>query len=226
MALIAGLSFVVAAAPVNSASPEAVAQLWQYRDNNPGQLKIAVEQQPLLTGQNVSPAVGPEDARVTLVVFFDYQCTYCGRLQKEINGVIRSNPQLRVVFKDWPIFADRWPASLNAARTGLQIWRQQGADAYMQYHQALFSSGKSEGSLSEQDIQTAAQATGFARQIAPVVDTELQSVNRLALTLGFSGTPAMVVMPSDGTAKLENVTVIPGFVPAGIIQAAIDKAQE
>ena len=123
MALIAGLSFVVAAAPapVNSASPEAVAQLWQYRDNNPGQLKIAVEQQPLLTGQNVSPAVGPEDARVTLVVFFDYQCTYCGRLQKEINGVIRCNPQLRVVFKFWPIFADRWPASLNAARTGLQI---------------------------------------------------------------------------------------------------------
>ncbi|WP_084706337.1 DsbA family protein [Tatumella morbirosei] len=226
IALMAGLGCLTLMPLAYGASEDAAAQLWEYRDNNPGQLKVAVEQQQLLTGETVSPVVGPADAPVTLVVFFDYQCMYCGRLQNEISEVTRNNPQLRVVFKDWPIFASRWPASLAAAKTGLQIWRQKGNDAYIQYHQAVFSSGKTEGTLTDNDIRVAAQATGFAGQIAPVVDKELESVNSLALKLGFGGTPAMVVMPSGGNAKADQVTVIPGFVPADIIRAAIKKAQE
>lgn len=96
----------------------------------------------------------------------------------------------------------------------------------MQYHQALFSSGKTGGTLTDNDIQIAAQATGFVRQISPAVDTALASVDWLALKPGLSGTQAMIVMPSGGVARAVQVTVIPGFVPAGIIQAAMNKSQE
>lgn len=44
----------------------------------------------------------------------------------ELEKVIKANPDVRFVFKEFPIFGQRWPASLSAAKTGLQIWKQKG----------------------------------------------------------------------------------------------------
>ncbi|MCK6964541.1 DsbA family protein [Enterobacter bugandensis] len=170
-----------------------------------------------------TPSYGPDDAKVTVVEFFDYQCIYCARLAPELEKLIKANPGVRFIFKEFPIFGQRWPASQSAAKTGLQVWRQKGADAYLNYHNAIYATGHNEGKLTDADISTAAKAVKFDAETAPDVQGELEGINALAQQLGFNGTPALVVLPSTG-ASSDNVTVIPGYTSAEALQQAINHA--
>ncbi|EGM1627498.1 DsbA family protein [Salmonella enterica] len=183
----------------------------------------AIQNQGVLLNDQDTPSYGPPDAKVTVVEFFDYQCIYCARLAPTLQNVIDANPKVRFVFKEFPIFGQRWPASLRAAKVGLQIWKQKGGDAYLQYHNAIFATGHNEGKLTDADISAATKAVKFDIKTAPDVQGTLNSINTLAQQLGFGGTPALIVMPSAG-ASADNVTVIPGFVQAETLQTAIDKA--
>ncbi|ELY5941304.1 thioredoxin domain-containing protein [Cronobacter malonaticus] len=184
----------------------------------------AIKNQTALLHDKATPSYGPDDAKVTVVEFFDYQCIYCARLAPELEKVRKTNPDVRFVFKEFPIFGQRWPTSLSAAKTGLQIWQQKGADAYVRYHNAIYATGHNEGKLTDEDISTAAKAVKFDDSKASDVQEALDGVNALAQQMGFSGTPALVVMPSVG-AKPGNVSVIPGFTKAENLQSAINKAK-
>lgn len=182
-----------------------------------------LQNQAALLNDKGTPSYGPADANVTIIEFFDYQCIYCARLAPELEKVVKTNPKTRVVFKEWPIFSQRWESSRLAAKTGLQVWQQKGAEAYLKYHNALYATGHTEGKLTADDISKAAKSVKFDAKTALDVQDSLDGINVLAQQLGFSGTPAVVVLPSIG-ASADNVTVIPGFSSATVLQAAIDKA--
>lgn len=182
-----------------------------------------IQNQAALLNDKGTPSYGPADAKVTVIEFFDYQCIYCARLAPELEKVIKASPGVRFVFKEFPIFGSRWPASLTAAKTGLQVWKQKGADAYLQYHNAIYATGHNEGKLTDADISATAKAVKFNAKTAPDVQGTLDGINTLAQQLSFSGTPALVVMPSSG-ASADNVTVIPGFTDGKTLNAAIRKA--
>ncbi|KGT87939.1 DSBA oxidoreductase [Erwinia typographi] len=198
-------------------------QAQQQEEQQRSMTAAAIQNQAALLNDKGTPSYGPTDAKVTVVGFFDYQCIYCARLAPELEKIIKANPKTRFVFKEFPIFGQRWPASLSAAKTGLQVWQQKGADAYLKYHNALYATGHNEGKLTAGDISTAAKAVGLSAKTAPDVQETLDGINTLAQQLGFSGTPALVVMPATG-ASADNVTVIPGFTSAAALQVAIDKA--
>lgn len=183
----------------------------------------ALQHQTDLLHDKGTPAYGPQDARVTVVEFFDYQCLYCSRLAPILEEIMKANPDVRFVFKEWPIFGQRWENSLLAARTGLQIFQQKGAEAYVQYHNAIYATGHDEGALTVADIHTAASAVKFATNKAADVQTTLEGINTLAQQIGFTGTPGLVILPSAG-ATSASISVIPGFSSAADIQAAISKA--
>lgn len=186
----------------------------------------AVESQASLLKDKYTPSYGPADAKVTVVEFFDYQCVYCARLASELEKVMQVNPDVRFVFKELPVFGERWPASKNAAKTGLQIWQEKGADAYLKYHNAIFATGHNEGQLTQSDINKAASAANYvAKKNTPDVKNTLEGILTLAQKIGVAGTPALVVMPST-RADADNVTVIPGFAHADMLQVAIDKAEK
>ena len=50
-----------------------------------------------------NPSVGPADARVTVVIFSDFQCPHCRELSNTLATVIPEYPQVRFVFKDFPL---------------------------------------------------------------------------------------------------------------------------
>jgi len=186
----------------------------------------AVKYRALLLASGDTPSVGPDGARVAVVEFFDYQCIYCSRTAPVVERVMTSNPGVRFIFKEWPIFADRWAISRTAAVRGLQVWKQKGAAGYLQYHNGLFQTGHYEGALTADDIAKASQGAGFDDKQAISEDAALgmlQDTNTLAQALGLSGTPALVVMPIAG-AHTENTTVIPGAATAEALQHAIDLA--
>lgn len=50
-----------------------------------------------------NPSVGPADARVTVVIFSDFQCPHCRELASILATVVPEYPQVRFVFKDFPL---------------------------------------------------------------------------------------------------------------------------
>jgi len=49
------------------------------------------------------PAQGPANARVTIVEFSDFECPHCREVHKELQTVETHYPQIRLVFKDFPL---------------------------------------------------------------------------------------------------------------------------
>jgi NhaA family Na+:H+ antiporter len=46
---------------------------------------------------------GPADAKVTIVEYGDFECPYCGRLHPVLEELRKKNPDLRIVFRHFPI---------------------------------------------------------------------------------------------------------------------------
>jgi protein-disulfide isomerase len=71
--------------------------------------KIAAEPPPVLDDPvKISlagdPARGPDNARVTLVEFSDFQCPYCSKAVAETKSLLQQFPKdLRLVFKQFPL---------------------------------------------------------------------------------------------------------------------------
>ena len=50
-----------------------------------------------------SPSLGPANAPVTLVEFSDFECPVCRNLHDALRGLLPNYPQVRVIFKDYPL---------------------------------------------------------------------------------------------------------------------------
>ena len=186
----------------------------------------ALENQDALLNDPTSPVLHPK-GDVAVIQFFDYQCIYCAKVAPTVEQFIRQNPDVRFIYKEWPIFGSRWPASVQAAKAGLSVYKDGGADAYHRYHAALYATGHNEGKLLDEDIRQAAVKAGVTatpKEEVEAMDAALEKNNALAKKLGIQGTPAFFVMPVKG-ATAENISVIPGATDLQALQAAVEKAR-
>lgn len=82
-------------------------------------------------------SIGPENAKVTIVEFFDYNCGYCKKSTDWVMETVKAYPKdVRVVFKELPILDGRTKTSRNAALAALAADRQ---GKYQQMHVALMN---------------------------------------------------------------------------------------
>ncbi len=128
---------------------------------------------------------------VTLVEFFDYLCGHCIKMKPVINELIKNNPNLRVVFKEFPIFGKE---SEQAAR-GAIVAAMQGK--YMKFQNKLFKVGKR---LDEPTIMEVAKKVGLnmntfkADMDSQAVSDVLDSNHKLAEAIHLMGTPAFIIL--------------------------------
>jgi protein-disulfide isomerase len=135
--------------------------------------------------------VGNPDGDVTLVEFFDYNCGYCRNAVPDMAQLIAEDPNLRVVFKEFPILSAE---SVDAARVAILVGKE-GVD-YWSFHEALYSS------RSKVD-KTFALAAAKELGLNPItleldmgsaaVSQTIQKNHDLAKALGISGTPSYVI---------------------------------
>ncbi len=173
------------------------------------------------------PHTGPEDAAVIVTEFFDYQCVFCHRNALIVDKLVQDNPKVKFVFRDWPIFAGRYPLSDTAAQVGIGVYRQEGAEAYLKYHSSIFATGHDEGKLTEDDIAGAvAKATGKPLKLNELKSytTTIDKNALLAQAIGASGTPLFIVIP-NGKAEADKITVLPRAASLDELQAAIERAR-
>jgi len=83
-----------------------------------------------------NPSKGPADARVTVVAFSDFQCPHCRQLYQILSVLEPQYPQVRFVFKDFPITQlHPWA---NTAALGARCAFMQQPAAFWKIHDAIF----------------------------------------------------------------------------------------
>lgn len=131
--------------------------------------------------------LGNPQGSKTLVEFSDYNCGYCKMSQVDVAKLIATDPDLKIVIKEWPIFQ----GSETAARMALAAAKQ---GKYRSFHEAMFEFSP----VSEESIAAAAERAGLdlerARRDAGAQDISLELARNAAAAqqLGFSGTPSWV----------------------------------
>lgn len=83
-----------------------------------------------------SPTLGPEDAKVTLFEFADFECPSCRQLDLILRDLLPRHPEVRLVFKHYPL-TDIHPWAMTAAIASQCALRQTPA-AFWKMHDAIF----------------------------------------------------------------------------------------
>lgn len=167
---------------------------------------------------------GNPKGSVTLVEFFDYQCGHCKEMASSIDALIKANPNLRVVFKDFPIFGQ---GSVMAAAAAFAANKQ---GKYYVFHQALLNS---DGPLSEDKLYAAAQKAGLdVNRLKSDMSSNQKAINdmlsanfNLVKALGLVGTPAFIAATTNAT-KNSDIEFAPGAVPQDKLQEMINNVKK
>jgi protein-disulfide isomerase len=147
------------------------------------------EQQDQVFNNPADPVVGNSQGDVTIVEFFDYRCPYCKRVSDSLAQLLKDDPNLRLVYKEFPILG---PESVVAARIALAAQKQ---GKYAEVHEAFMAH---KGSFEEADLLELAAEVGAdkARLQAdmqdPAIQGQLEANDSLAAALRITGTPGFL----------------------------------
>ena len=138
--------------------------------------------------------VGNLQGDVTFVEFFDYNCGYCKRAMDDMFALMKSDPKLKVVLKEFPVLG---PGSVEAARVAVAVRMQdKTGKKYMDFHQKLMT-----GRGQADKARALAVAKEVGMDVARIerdmagdeVKATLEESLRLAEKLGLNGTPSYVI---------------------------------
>ncbi|KIC39334.1 DsbA family protein [Leisingera sp. ANG-M7] len=159
---------------------------------------------------------GNPEGDITLVEFMDYRCGYCRRAAPEVAKLLKSDGNIRLVIKEFPILGD---ASVLSARFAVATKLVAGDDAYKDVHDALIEFG---GEPNEVALRRLAEGLSldaeaiFAKMDSEEVTAELRQTRALAQKMAISGTPTFVL----GTELLR------GYLPADQMELMVAEIRE
>ena len=137
-----------------------------------------------------SPVGGNIDGDVTLVEFFDYNCPYCRQVSPVMREAEAADPQLRIVYKEFPILG---PNSTFAAKAALAVHKQ---GKYIAFHHALM---QGRGTVDQNRVMEVASELGVdiermkSDMENPPIQDAIERNLALAQALRINGTPGFVI---------------------------------
>lgn len=160
--------------------------------------------------------LGNPQGDVTLVEFFDYNCGYCKHALGDTLALLKDDPKLRIVLKEFPILG---PGSAEAARVAVAVRMQDASGAkYLAFHEKMLSD-RGQASKALAMAHAAAAGLDMARlerdMASGEVEQTIQESASLANALGINGTPGYVV----GDA------IVPGAIGAAALKDRIAVAR-
>lgn len=177
-------------------NPEIITEAVQILKDRKTQADAAADRQLLranraaLLTTATSPVGGNSKGDVTVVEFFDYRCGVCKRIHPIIDQLVKSDPNIRRVYKEWPILG---PNSVRASRAAIAAHKQ---GKYLSLHQVMM---KANSTFSEATIMAMAKSVGIdtARLKQDMRSSETDAILRqnyaLAEKLKLNGTPSFVI---------------------------------
>jgi protein-disulfide isomerase len=138
--------------------------------------------------------VGNPQGDVTFVEFFDYNCGYCKRALEDMMALMKADPKLKVVLKEFPVLG---PGSVEAARVSTAVRMQdKTGKKYLEFHQKLLA-GRGQADKARAIAVAKEVGLDVARLERDMASEEtrisLEESFRLAEKLGLNGTPSYVI---------------------------------
>ncbi|MBN2386332.1 MAG: DsbA family protein [Anaerolineales bacterium] len=160
------------------------------------------------------PALGPEDAPITIIEFSDYQCPFCARWHSEVFDRLMANypGQIRFVYRDFPLTSIH-PGAMPAAEAA-NCANEQGA--FWAYHEALFSYQYefSNAGLLQYAVDLGLDSEAFSACLeSHRYQDEVQADAQYALMVGVQSTPTFFI----------NGRIVIGAQPYEIFKQIIDE---
>lgn len=173
-------------------------------------------------------ALGSPDAKITIVEFGDYLCTYCHRFHEETKeqllvGYVETG-KVQFLFKDFPINDHLDGGSTLGARASYCAADQ---GKFWEFHDGMYANwgGEKAGWITKENMQAYAKNAGVsdADQFKSCLDSDkyadvVRENNRLARSIGLDATPSFIIIPEDGQPQL-----IRGAYPYSAFQQALDE---
>jgi protein-disulfide isomerase len=184
-----------------------------YLVNNPDVLRQAIEaldkhdkataeaERQKVVANNSGPifsskyqaTIGNPKATATLVEFFDYNCHFCKGALPDITKLMKDDPNLKLVLKDFPVLG---PGSVEAAKVAAAVRNQLPGDKFWAFHYKLLGS---HGPIGKTEAMAVAKEMGLdmdrlAKDMESAdVKTGLDETMQLADALQINGTPTFVL---------------------------------
>lgn len=136
-----------------------------------------------------SPVGGNPNGDVSLVEFFDYNCPYCRQVTPIMAEAEAADPQLRIVYKEFPILG---PNSTFSARAALAVHRQ---GKYLAFHKEMMLD---RGVADEAKVLRIADKIGVDLERMksdmndPTIVAMIERNLALAQALRINGTPSFI----------------------------------
>jgi protein-disulfide isomerase len=138
--------------------------------------------------------LGNPKGNVTFVEFFDYNCGYCKRAMSDMLTLLKDDPKLKVVLKEFPVLG---PGSVEAAHVAVAVRMQDATGKkYLEFHQKLLGGrGQADKARAlEVAKEVGLDMTKLLKDIdGPEVKATLAQDFKLAEALGLNGTPSYVI---------------------------------
>jgi len=140
-----------------------------------------------------SPRIGPDDAKIKIAYFFDFQCGHCRRQSETNAALLAKRKDVQIIHKNLAVLG---PESDVAARAALAAQLQ---GKYVEFYKAVNAS-KEFGEPLFQKVAKSLKldmAKWEKDRAGEEVTTEMNHVRDLAEKMKIGGTPALAIGPSN-----------------------------
>jgi protein-disulfide isomerase len=139
--------------------------------------------------------LGNPKGDVTMVELFDYNCGYCKRAMADMMDLLKTDPNLRIVLKEFPVLGEGSTQAANVA-VAVRMQDKTGGKKYLEFHQKL---------LNGRGPADKARALAVAKEVgldmsrlekdmaSEEIKTTLSESFQIAEAIGLNGTPSYVI---------------------------------
>ncbi|MFH1796199.1 MAG: DsbA family protein [Pseudomonadota bacterium] len=154
------------------------------------QTTISTQKDQIFRGENDGWGGNPQ-GNVTLVEFFDYNCGYCKRAFPDMQALVKDDPNVRVVYKEFPILG---PDS-QKAHVVSTAFRALMPEKWSEFHLALMGASRAtEESAMRIALSLGADEAALRKEMQnPQIVAGFEATFDLANKLAITGTPSYVV---------------------------------
>ena len=136
--------------------------------------------------------LGNPKGNVTFVEFFDYNCGYCKHAMGDMLTLLKKDPNLKVLLKEYPILG---PGSVEAAKVAVAV-RMQAPQKYLEFHTKLLG-GRGHADKARALAVAKSMGLDMARirkdMDSPDAMKMINTDRDLGQALGLNGTPSYII---------------------------------
>ena len=159
---------------------------------------------------------GNPEGSVTVVEFQDYRCGYCKRAHDDVQELIGTDDDIRLIVKELPILG---PDSTLTSRFAIATAISQGPEAYKRISDALMSYA---GPINDNALAKLAKEADvdldatLAKIDDPEVSKRISATMALAQKLEVNGTPTFVI----------GNEIVRGYIPLGDMRQVVEASRK